>query len=263
MKLRNVVFVSILGAGSLQASIIYNQTTGLGLSAGPNSILQNFSSPSPAQQSVLATSGNFTTQFSGVSLESNTNLYYDPNGSAGCDIGKGTTATPSLPTTLTSCVGNYTLSGAPGGANQAYNGTGLPTQPSLTMDFSSPVFATSFLFAAPSAGVGSLTFEVQLFKADGTTQVDSTQFFKATLTTPAYLVITEAQSFTFVDITQLANSGTNGAGATGEGNTGYMFNALVGDVQASTVAVAPEPGTIGLLGLGLAGIGYFVRRRKA
>jgi hypothetical protein len=253
----------LLGAGSLQASIIYNQSAGLGLSAGPNSIIQNFSSPSPSvsQQGVLAAANNTTTQFTGLTLEANTNLYYDPNGSAGCDVGKGQPGTPSLPVGLTSCVGNYTLAGSPVGSNQSYNGTAVPgTNPDMTIGFGSQVYAASFLFAAPSAGAGSSTFEVQLF--NGATQVDTTQYFKATLGSPAYFVITEAQSFNFIDITQLTNSGTMGVGSQGEGNSGYMFNALLGDVQASTVAV-PEPGTIGLLSLGLAGIGYFARRRKA
>jgi hypothetical protein len=85
------------------------------------------------------------------------------------------------------------------------------------------------------------------------------------LSAPAYFVITEAQAFSFVDITQLTSSGAKAtAGTTGEGVFlgATTFNALIGDVQASTAPV-PEPGTIGLLSLGLAGIGYFVRRRKA
>jgi hypothetical protein len=65
-----------------------------------------------------------------------------------------------------------------------------------------------------------------------------------------------------MELIQLTNSGTTGAGAMGEGNTGQTFNALFDDIQASTVAV-PPPGVIGLLSLGRAGIGHFARRRKA
>jgi hypothetical protein len=267
LKLTKLFLVTALGAGSLQASIIYNQTTGLGLSAGPTSIISSLALGSTANYTPLAAANTPTTQYTGFTLEANTALYYDPNGGTGtsgdnCSMGSSGagSATVSSPI-LTACVGNYNLSG--GGTPQTPQAALNFASPDLTVHFTNPMFAASLLFSAPGqAGVGSLTFEVQLFKADGTTQVDSTAFFKATLKSPAYLVITEAQAFSFVEITELANTGTSGVGATGEGNTGQTFNALIGNLQASTVPV-PEPGTIGLLSLGLAGIGYFARRRKA
>jgi PEP-CTERM motif len=265
LKLTKLFFVSVLGAGSLQASIIYNQTTGLGLSASPNSIISNLNLPSTANFTQLAAANTPTTQFTGFTLEANTALYYDPNGGtngSNCSMGSGAAGSTTLTNpVLTACVGNYNLSG--GGTPQTPQAALNFATPDLTVDFTNPVYAASLLFSAPAgAGAGSSTFEVELFAANGTTQVDSTVFFKSTLKSPAYLVISEAQAFSFIDIIQLTNSNSVGAGATGEGNSGQTFNALIGDIQASTTPV-PEPGTIGLLSLGLAGIGYFVRRRKA
>jgi hypothetical protein len=269
LKLRNLAIAGLLFAGPLQASILYLQSSGLGLGPGSNSIFQDFSSPSSAtaQQAQIASSGatGTGTLFSNLTLVSDTNLYYDPNGASGCGVGKGTAGSPSLPN-LTACVGNYSLSGTPAGSNQTTIQSSLApavvSQPTLDVVFNAPVYATSFLFAAPSAGPNTLTFEVDIY--DASNNLLDTQQFKATLTTPAYLIITENKSFKYVDITKLIDSGAQSTiGTTGEGTfTGAAtFNALIGDLQATTVA--PEPGTIGLIGFGLAGLGYLARRRKA
>jgi hypothetical protein len=232
IKLIKLSLITVVGAGLLQASILYIPTTGLGISAGPNSIVQNFSTPSITQQSVLATDGNTATQFAGLTLESDTSLYYDPNGAAGCGIGKGESDAPTM-ASLAACVGDSTARSGVGsnGATIQPSLSSLSITPDLNVDFNNPVSAASLFFAAPSAGPGS---------------------------TSAYLVTTEAQSFNFIEISGLANS-VAPVGRT----TVYTFTALSGDVQASKVSPVPEPGTIGLLSLGLAGIGYFARRRKA
>jgi PEP-CTERM motif len=273
LKLTKLFLITALGAGSLQASIIYNQATGLGLSAGPNSIISNLSLGSTANFTQLAAANTPTTQYTGFSLVANTALYYDPNGGTNgnnCSMGSGGagSATVTNPV-LTACVGNYNLSAGGGATPQTIQPTLLPTlspglgvgvYPDLDVDFTNPVFASSLLFSAPGqAGQGSLTFEVNIFSAAHV--LIDTMSFKATLKSPAYLVITESQAFSVIDIQQLTNSNSTGVGATGEGSTGQSFNALIGDLQATTQA--PEPGTIGLLSLGLAGIGYFARRRKA
>jgi hypothetical protein len=237
---------AVLFAGSLQASIIYNQTSGLGIGPGPKSIFQDFSSPTTteAQEAILAGPG-FSTGliFSNLTLTANSNLYYDPNGAAGCGLGKGGT----LPN-LVACVGNYSLSGAPSGSLQNYPQTDLSSiTPDMVIDFTTPVYATSFLFAAPGGKAGVNNVQIDIY--NGTQKLD-TQSFRSRLMSGAYVVISENTSFTEVVITQLPGSRMN-----------TTFNALVGDVKALTAA--PEPGTIGLLGFGLVGVGYFARRRKA
>ena len=81
-------------------------------------------------------------------------------------------------------------------------------------------------------------------------QLIDTIAFRSSLISGAYVVISENTSFDKVVLTDLAS-----------GQMSTTYNALIGDVEA--VIVAPEPGTIGLLSLGLAGVAYFARRRKA
>ncbi len=278
MKLTKILLIAVLGAGSLQASIIYNQATGLGLSAGPNSIISDLSLGSTANYTQLAAANAPTTQYTGFSLEANTALYYDPNGGTSgnnCSMGSGGagSATVTNPV-LTACVGNYNYRLLRRCYSTDDTPTLLPTlsdglgvgNPEIDIDFTNPVFAASLLFSAPGqAGQGSLTFEVNIFSAAHVFKLTPRCCFKATLTSSSCLSwsLLKSQAFSVIELIQLTNSGTTGVGAMGEGNTGQTFNALLGDVQASTVQVVPEPGTIGLLSLGLAGIGYFVRRRKA
>lgn len=267
MRLRNLTLAASLFAGSLQASIVYNGTS-FGLAAGPNTILQDFSNPTTPTSATtqIAAANGSTTIFSNLTLSSDTSLYYDPNGgtAGSCGLGKSLTGVPgdTLPA-LTACVGNYLVTNGSVQNQQGIQPTLASTPtflPDLDITFGSSVYSASFLFAVPSAGAGTTTFEVQLFNSS-LQQVDTTFYFKGTLSSPAYLDIVENQSFKYVDITQLPNSGVGVSPVTGFGTTGYTFNAIIGDVQASTVA--PEPGTIGLFGLGLAGLGYFARRRKA
>jgi hypothetical protein len=249
-KLLKLFLITVLGAGLLQASILYNQAATLGLSAGPNSIVENFSTPS-------------LTQFAGLTLQSNTSLYYDPNGAAGCGVAKGETNASTLPN-LAACAGDSTLAGA--NSNEATiqpSLSSLLVTPDINVDFNNPVSAASLFFAAPNAGPGSTTFEVQLYKTDQTTPVDVPNLFMATLNTSAYLVTTEGQPFSFIDLTELTYSAPGVTPVMSQGARGYLFNGLIGQVQASALSPVPEPGTIGLLILGLAGIGYFVRRHKA
>jgi hypothetical protein len=122
--------------------------------------------------------------------------------------------------------------------------------PDLSINFNNNVSATSFLFAAPGGAAGVANTEIDVF--NGTQKIDSLTF-RSQLMSGSYIVINENQSFNEVVITQLDPTKS-------ESGMNTTFNALIGDVEATE---APEPGTIGLLGFGLAGVGYFARRRKS
>jgi PEP-CTERM motif len=170
---------------------------------------------------------------------------------------------------MTACVGNFATNttgwagSTPHFQGQAQAANELTTvTPDLAINFNQNVFLASFLFAVPANSTVQNTYQIQLF--NGATLVDSA-FLHGTLGSSPYVQIQEGQSFNEILITQL--TGANGYGANqasgtlGSNTTGvFTFNALIGDVQASTVA--PEPATLGLLGLGLAGMGYIARRRK-
>jgi hypothetical protein len=265
LKLRNLAITAVLFAGSLHASILYNQMSGLGIVPGPNSIFQDFSDPTSAtsQEQQIASPGTTGTGalFTNLTLTANTNLYYDPNGAFGCGLGR--VASPALPN-LVACVGNYSLAGTPNGSLQNYPqmsaGNNLSALlPDMAIVFSNSVVATSFLFAAPGGTAGVNNVELDVY--NGAQKIDTLNF-RSQIISGAYILINENQSFNEVVLTQLSGSGMN-----------TTFNALVGDVQATTansivvggqaLTAAPEPGTIGLIGFGLAGVGYFARRRKA
>ncbi len=263
MKLKNVVFLTSLVAGSLQASIItaYTGTTPQGSSSlNPAYVdggitspdwTQNFSTSSvslPGLEGALNTgqSGGYT-GFQHIVLETatSTELTYDPNGSAqaGCSVGKLNTASGSLTGFPANCVGNYALANPSTGTQ-----TTLPasTITSFSILLDEPEDYVAFELSIP----GVLTHDntnVQVYTAGGQL-IDQAYVEITTIGGDSWVYVSEAQNFTEVT---LSSTGWNEANSVG-------WNFVLGDVEA-----APEPGTMALLGLGLAGIGYFARRRKA
>jgi hypothetical protein len=249
LKLNKVLFTALLAAGSLQATIIQS---GSGVSFSSGLISQNFSSAASGTTSEQGSLNGVT--FSGVTLSSTTStgLYYDPNGKGLCSMGaQGNGGLPNATLVpLTNCVGDYALGQV---VNQAHAQSSLVGQaPNITIGFAVPVYDASFVFALPGAA-GPSVFTVTLKK--GNNVVDSvTTGFTGNLLNPnaQYLNIMNEGAFDTISITQVA--GIYNA----NGNT---FNAVIGNINATTTA--PEPGTIGLFGLGFAGLAYFARRRKA
>ncbi len=265
MKIKNVVLLTLLGAGSLQASIIQTSSAAT-YSSGL--ISQNFNTatanPVTAGNSLGNTgTGATTTTFAGVSLSStsSTTLYYDPNVNStfGCNTGNNPT-TPSIPTTLTNCISDYTNAGNAGASSMVQTGlhTIAGTSPyEFTVSFgSTQLYASSLLFAVTGSGTTPV-FEVEVLKGGtGGTVVDTSAPLMGNVGNAAlqYLNISESSSFDTIEVIEL-NNFTYGSGAYGQ--NGFTF--VAGNLTATT---APEPGTIGLIGLGLAGVGFVARRRR-
>jgi hypothetical protein len=269
LNTRIAVLTGLLAAGSLQASIIQSGT-GLTFTSGLYS--QDFSSPSsnPGMPGSLGNSGtgNTTVTFTGLTLSSSTSstLYYDPNG----DPTSSTTVTGAniAPVKLCSqsnlpfsgsglvpisggCIGTYKVDST-NTTNEGHAYAPLLNQtPNITIGFAAPVYGASFVFGIPGAGAGVNVFNVVL-KNNGV--IVDTFSGVGNLNNQAlnWLDISNEGAFNTISITQIAGV------YAGNGNT---FNAVIGNLSATTSV--PEPGTIGLLGLGLAGVGYFARRRKA
>jgi hypothetical protein len=247
--------LAILGAGSLQATIITAYSGGMANPLyGPGGFLspewtQNFgtviTNPVPAAQGSLGTS---YTNFSNINLTSSGgNLIYDPNGSAaaGCNLGK--TASGGSLTGYTNCVGNYTLANTSTGTQKDVSGT-TPTATSFSILYDVPVAATAFQISLPGVlNLSDNTF-IQVYDVNHNL-IDSSHVHLDLTGADAWVYITGESSA----IGSVVVSSTN----FNEANGG-TWNFVLGNVQA-----APEPGTMALLGLGLAGIGFVARRKAA
>jgi hypothetical protein len=239
------------GAGSLQGSIILSSSD-LGLT-----VIQNFGTATSGTLTPGAALGGAT--FANVTLSSTTSttLYYDPNGSGNCSLGKqgqGSNNSPTL-SPMTNCIGDYLLSNVNNAVNQVTPQPSLVSNPEITLGFTTPEYQASFIFAVPGAtGVSPTSVKVY----ENGTLVDSA-ILTSTLTTNDFVNIVESTPFNSIQLSYVANS-YSGAAA----SMGYTWNAVLGNVEASSTAAAtPEPATMGLMGIGLAGVGYFFRRRKA
>ena len=222
-------------------------------------ITENFMSSSNATltvQGALTPAPSVFTSTSGISISGSTALYWDPNGSTtNCnmgDQGNSGQANPTLVNITGGCVGTYLVGGSTTNEGHQYAPIASAT-PTITIAFANPVYGASFVFALPGNGIANGLFTVTLKNSGGQT-VDTFTAGTGNLLNAAaqYLDISNEGAFSSIVISQAANAYS--------GNS-LSFNALIANLSATTTA--PEPGTIGLLGLGLAGIGYFARRRKA
>jgi PEP-CTERM motif len=246
MKLRNIVFATLVGAGSLQASIVQgssglssftfqqdfsgNATTG---PLGPSATL-------PLQQSLLTNPSASLFQFVSLTSSNSTSLYYDPNGSNGCAQGNGVNAMAPL----AACIGDYVES------NTSQNQTSsqaIPSNATFSILFGVPVYQASFALATAGSTVTNNTI-ITLHLTGGTTEVDP--IHTNLLPSQEFVTVSNGLGITSIDISE-------GSGVAG---SPYTWNAIIGDVEGTS---APEPGTMGLLGLGIAGVACFARRRKA
>ena len=109
------------------------------------------------------------------------------------------------------------------------------------------IFQLSFFTGAPpnnyAGGTGTGTFGVNIGDPNGGTAVALPQ-----------------GAWTFASVTGTAPAGTASLGAyildiNADANADFYFDQM-------SLTVAPEPSTFALLGIGLAGLFYFVRRRK-
>jgi hypothetical protein len=263
MKSLSLILASFIGAATLNASIIQGGTPLSG------STFQSYSLPNLTAQSSLGTSDNLGS----FSVSSDVTLYYDPNGAANiggmasCNTGKDQQGNYTSPTLsgLTNCIGDYNLSNANGSpVNQAtrqaslYSSSNLTApDPEITLTFPNSIFALSLVFAVPG-GAGVSPTQVNVY--NGNNLVESTVIAGGLVSSLEYLNITESTPFTSVVFTEFTSSGTPYDTAA---TSGLTWNAVLGNVEVSTAAATPEPGTLGLLGIGLASLGYFARRRMA
>jgi hypothetical protein len=226
MNLRKIILGVALAVAPMQASIIATATDpGL-------SLLQDFISSSPAQ-SKNAPTGTPITAFSGITLTSSGGaLVYDPN-----PTGQDCTSQFNK---YANCVGNYTV-------DQSSNYTGI-TSTDLTYKLAKSTNATAFyLFVDPTLNIQT---KVSVLNVDGGVQDSFTFDPNGPVGFGTYILINEAFNFANVQISGV------GAGSNFTSVAGYGFT-------VAHIEVAPEPGTIGMFGLGLGALGFFARRRKS
>jgi hypothetical protein len=194
-------------------------------------LLQDFTTSNPALPANTPTSTPITA-FSGLTLTSTGGaLVYDPN--------PGTMDCRAEYNLYANCIGNYTV-------DSLNNYTGVTTT-DMTYKLTVPTMASAFyMFVDPTLGIST---QINVLNVDG--QVVDTKTFSPDIGgAGTYILITEAFNFQNVQILGV------GADMNSTAMSGYGFN-------VAHIEVAPEPGTIGMFGLGLAALGYFSRRRKA
>jgi hypothetical protein len=226
MNLNKLILGLALTAVPLGASIIISSTDpGL-------SVLQDFGAPT----STVNKNTNVVTPltaFTGLTITSSgSGVVYDPN------PGTGTCAQQFSP--FANCVGTYTV--------DASNGYASVTSTNLTFKLTNASNTVGFW----------LFFDPTLAKNTTINVFDSSNGLLESLTlTPAqagpnFFKVSETgapiSSVQFVGVNATTTIDANGNG----------YGLVVAHVE-----VAPEPGTIVMLSMGLGAIGFFARRRKA
>jgi hypothetical protein len=225
MKIPRLLLGIALLAGSVQAGQIVNGTAGL---TNPGRFV-DFSGHA------FSTFTKITTQFSDEGIVLSPNLYYDGNGSTNCDGHTGNLGGSIGNLDASShCLANFTNINS-----SDFLGNNVP----LSIYFNDIQTSASFLLATnPPGGVPETNITAYL----NGVQVD-TMFVKTNLTQTNNFFGFTGESFNQVKISW-----------SGAGPNGYLFGAIVSDLALGT----PEPGTLALFGLGVAGIVTAARRRR-
>jgi hypothetical protein len=224
MNLRNLIVGLALTAAPMQASIIASMTDpGL-------SLLQNFSAPSGGLTKNVVTVP-IISNFSGVTLNTTgRGLVYDTPAGFSCHDAFAPDS---------DCITSFT-------GDAGYNYASI-TSTDLTFKLSAPTKTVAFwAYFDPTLGF-STTINV----------FNSSNVLIDTKTIPAlgpnsknWYTVSEGSNIDHIQI-----MGVNATTSIDELGQAY-------GLVLSHVEVAPEPGTIGMFGLGLGALGFFARRRK-
>lgn len=154
--------------------------------------------------------------------------------------GVGSSAATAVP----GCVGIDTDPGAHGGSYAAYLGTfgGGGSISQIISTVAGQMYTVSF-FLANASYQGVTTPNDFLVQWNGTTSL-------------AHIINSPVQGYTPYTFSVQATGGSSSLTFTNQQNPSYW---VLDDVSVNSV---PEPGTLALLGLGLAGLGY-IRRKQA
>jgi hypothetical protein len=197
-----------------------NGVTATGTSSGFNAVLVKYSSLGAAQWAQTLTSGTVGAQFSGVAIDSSSNLYAVGyiSGTGSYGFGGAVTAIGTS-TTYNSVLVKYSSAGTAQWAQTLSSGTGGAQFNGVTVDTSSNLYAVGYISGTGSYGFGGMT-------ATGTSSANN-------------LVLVKYSSAGTAQWAQTLSSGTGGA----------QFNGVTVDSSGNIYAVGYIAGT-GAYGLG-------------
>jgi PEP-CTERM motif len=294
VKLFTVLSIALIGAGSLEASIVAISSQASPLNYQVGAFSQNFATAPTvttgtttlygANSTIITATG--TTGPETITLEAagSSSLYYDPNGTgtltgvAGpgnsvCNIGNQTGGQWGSLTGMAGCVGNYSLPTQYNSTSSQNNVTttqktyapATPNQITYSILFAVPVYGVSFYLTTPNnVNTGQVNTDVDVYDQEGNLLTGSTPQTNSN-GTPVSAAINTYLGFNSYETVYSSTVPFTTITLTEDPTvtlTGPSYNSIVSNISGSIDPV-PEPGTLGLIGLGVAGLTYFARRRKA